>query len=183
MSYSNRRRDKVNYTDDTVRNDNGKPVQLETGEPRNYMYVPPFDSLLKAIGVSRQDFEQTTHVTIPTELLRLLLQIAIANSDFNSKGYLSANPDVAESVQSGVTKDPHVHYVGFGFFEGRAGATPEVDEAWYLRTYPDVADGLKSGQVKSAAEHFRVAGVIEGRSPSLGYSLAAEQWKRVFGRS
>lgn len=148
----------------------------------SYMYVPPFDSLLRAIGMTRAEFERSTEVRIPTELFKLLLQVAVANSDFNTKGYLRANPDVADAVRNGTTEDARIHYVGFGFFEGRNGATPEVDEPWYLRTYTDVADGVKSGQIESATEHFRVAGATEGRSPNAGYVLAAEQWKRALKR-
>ena len=64
------------------------------------MYVPPFNSLLKAIGLNRAEFERSAEVHIPTELFKLLLQIAIANSDFNTKGYLKANPDVADAVRN-----------------------------------------------------------------------------------
>ena len=141
------------------------------------MYVPPFDSLLQAIGITRAEFETSRTVEIPTELFKLLLQVTVANSDFNESGYLKANPDVADAVRRGSTEYARVHYVGFGFFEGRWGVTPEVDEAWYLRTYTDVADGVRTGQIASASEHFRVVGASEGRSPSERYRVAAEQWK------
>jgi hypothetical protein len=144
-----------------------------------YMYVPPLDSLLKAIGLTRTEFESSAEVVIPTELFKLLLQVTVANSDFNMKGYLTTNSDVAEAVRNGSIADARVHYIGFGFFEGRLGATPEVDEAWYLRNYSDVADGVKSKQIPSGSEHFRVVGASEGRSPSAAYSFAAEQWKNA----
>jgi hypothetical protein len=153
--------------------------QRPTMREENCMYVPPFDSLLRAVGMTQAEFERSTRVTVPSELLKLLLQVAVANSNFNAKGYLKTNPDVAEAVRSGTIRDAQLHYVGFGFFEGRGGGTPEVDEAWYLRTYTDVADAVKSGQIASATEHFRVIGASEGRSPSSTYSLAAEQWKKA----
>jgi hypothetical protein len=78
--------------------------------------------------------------------------------------------------------DPRLHYVGFGYFEGRSGATPEVDEGWYLRTYKDVADAVAAKAIDSASEHFRVVGAAEGRSPSAAYVPAAEQWKKAFMR-
>ena len=78
--------------------------------------------------MTRAEFERSTEVSIPTELFKLLLQVAIANSDFNEKGYLKINPDVADAVKSRAIQDARLHYVGFGFFEGRGGATPEVDE-------------------------------------------------------
>jgi hypothetical protein len=144
-----------------------------------YMYVPPFDPLLRAIGMTAVEFESSTEVRIPKELLKLLLQVAVANSDFNEAGYLRENPDIAAAVRTGKVKDPHLHYVGFGYFEGRDGATPDVDEGWYLRTNTDVADGVRSGRIGSATQHFRVAGVVEGRSPSAAYSVVAEQWKKA----
>jgi hypothetical protein len=154
-------------------------TQQQPMKERNYMFVPPFDSLLRAIGITRDEFENSAEVVIPTELFKLLLQVTVVNSDFNTKGYLKANPDVAEAIRNGSTENARVHYVGFGFFEGRDGATPEVDEAWYLRTYTDVAAGVRSGQIASAAEHFRVVGAFEGRSPSAAYSITAEQWKKA----
>jgi hypothetical protein len=158
-------------------------AQQQPIKEKSYMFVPQFDSLLRAIGITRDEFESSTEVVIPTELFKLLLQVTVVNSDFNAKSYLRANPDVAEAIRSGSIEDAQVHYVGFGFFEGREGATPEVDEAWYLRTYTDVAGGVRSGQIASAAEHFRVVGASEGRSPSAAYRITAEQWKKAFKRS
>jgi hypothetical protein len=148
-------------------------------EQGNYMYVPPFDSLLTAIGVTRDEFENASVVVIPTELLKLLLQVAVASGDFNEAGYLRENPDIAGAVRVGNVEDARLHYVGYGYFESRSGATPEVDEAWYLRTYPDVADAVANRSVGSAAEHFRVIGAAEGRSPNAFYIAAAEQWKKA----
>jgi hypothetical protein len=145
----------------------------------NPMYVPPFDPLLKAIGMTRADFEGSPEVVIPTELFKLLLQVTIASSDFNEAGYLEANPDIADAAGSAKLQDPRLHYVGFGYFEGRGGATPEVDEAWYLRTYPDVADAVAAESVASASEHFRVVGASEGRSPNTSHVQTAEQWKKA----
>ncbi len=145
------------------------------------MYVPPFDSLLTAIGVTRAEFEGASVVVVPTELLKLLLQVAVASGDFNEAGYLRDNADIAGALKTGKVEDARLHYVGFGYFEGRNGATPEVDEAWYLRTYPDVADAVSNKSVGSAAEHFRVIGASEGRSPNAFYVPAAEQWKKAIG--
>jgi len=134
------------------------PGQKSAMREGTYMYVPPFDSLLQAIGMTRAEFESSTEVTIPSELFKLLLQVAVVNSDFNEAGYLRANPDVAEAVREGSPDEARIHYAGFGFFEGRGGATPEVDESWYLHNYRDVANAVGSGQIGSASEHFRVIG-------------------------
>jgi hypothetical protein len=152
-------------------------------EQGNFMYVPPLDSLLQAIGITRAEFENSSIAVVPTELLKLLLQVTVASGDFNKAGYLRDNPDIAAAVRCGEVEDARLHYVGFGYFESRTGATPEVDEAWYLRTYSDVADGVKTGQTTSASAHFREIGASEGRSPSALYVAAAEQWKHALNGS
>ncbi|MBX6382999.1 MAG: hypothetical protein IRZ07_08480 [Microbispora sp.] len=143
------------------------------------MYVPPYDALLSSIGTSREELEGASEVTIPMGLFRFLLQLAVANGDFNEAGYLDANPDVAEAVRDGAVESARLHYIGFGYFEGRLGATPEVDERWYLRSYPDVGAAVRSGRIASATEHFRVIGASEGRSPGPRYENDATQWKQA----
>jgi hypothetical protein len=107
------------------------------------------------------------------------MQIAVAHSDFNEAGYLASNLDVADALKSGEIESARLHYVGFGFFEGRLGATPDVDERWYLKAYPDVGSAVRAGQISSASEHFAVVGASEGRSPSIRYAQDAEQWKKA----
>ena len=141
------------------------------------MYVPPYDALLRAIGTSRESLEGASEVAVPMGLFRFLVQLAIANGDFNEAGYLRANPDVAEAVRRGEIESARLHYIGFGSFEGRQGATPEVAERWYLRSYPDVGTAVRSGKLGSATEHFMVVGASEGRSPSVRYESDAAQWK------
>lgn len=143
------------------------------------MYVPPYDALLHSANVTRHDAEHAETVTVPSGLFRFLLQLAVANGDFNEAGYLEANPDVAEAVQKGEVESARLHYIGYGYFEGRQGATPEVDEGWYLNSYPDVGQAVKAGQLASAAEHFGIIGASEWRSPSPRYMNDAEQWKKA----
>ena len=143
------------------------------------MYVPSFDSILHAIGTDRAALNDSSKVTIPLELLKFLLQIALVTSEFNEAGYLAANPDVGVAVRTGAVENARAHYIGFGYLEGRKGARPQVDERWYLATYPDVAEAVKSGQVGSAAEHFEVIGAAEGRSPNARNEASAERWKKA----
>src|SRR5579859_3183700 len=143
------------------------------------MYVPPLNSLLSVMNSSRKDFDGAGKISVPAPLFRLLLQLAVANSDFNEVGYLAANADVADAIRSKDVEGAQLHYIGYGYLEGRIGATPEVDEAWYLKTYPDVFASVKSGQVKSAAHHFNIIGAAEGRAPSAQYQAEAFQWKKA----
>lgn len=147
------------------------------------MYVPPLDSILRSIGMDRASFNTAKSVKIPKELLTFLLQVAVASSDFNEAGYVRENPDIAAAVRSGSVEDARAHYIGYGFLEGRLGATPNVDERWYMQTYPDVAQAVKQGKVASAGEHYNVMGAAEGRSPSPDHTAVAVQWKRALARA
>ncbi len=147
------------------------------------MYVPPFDSLLRALGIDRATYDRSATVPVPREMFKFLVKFALAHSDFNEAGYLRENPDVATAVRAGDIENARAHYVGFGYFEGRTGATPAVDERWYLTTYADVAQAVKLGRVRSANEHYNVIGGSEGRSPSPDYVSVAAQWKRALVRA
>ncbi len=146
------------------------------------MYVPPFTALLKNIGLTHQEFQNSYEVKVPTSLLRFLLQIALADGEFDEKGYLEANPDVAAAVQRGEIMDTRMHYIGDGYFEGRHGGHPQVNEQWYLTTYQDVAEGVRARKVASAAHHFAHSGASECRAPSEEYVPDAIQWAKAMGK-
>lgn len=143
------------------------------------MYVPPYQALVRSLGATPSTIAAAKGVMIPGALFKLLLQMAIAYSDFDEESYLNANPDVKEAVERGDIESGHVHYVGFGYFEGRLGGIDEVDEGWYLRAYPDVAQALRDNQVASASQHFYLVGGGEGRSPNADQQENAMRWKKT----
>jgi hypothetical protein len=143
------------------------------------MFVPPAVSLLNALKIDQAIFEKGGRVEIPAGLFKLLLQIALAAADFDEDGYLKENPDVANALGGGEIESAHVHYIGFGYFEGRQGAGPEVDEHWYMQKYPDVATAVREGRIKSARHHFHMIGAAEGRSPNRDQEDNAAQWKKA----
>jgi len=143
------------------------------------MYVPPFDSLLRSIGTNKESLETATEVTIPVGLLKLLLQLAVAHSDFDEPEYLRANPDVRQAVHRGDVESGQMHYIGYGYFEGRRGGAIRIDERQYLRDNPDVAAAIRGGKISSGEDHFYMIGAGEGRSPSPDQSADAAEWKRA----
>jgi len=143
------------------------------------MYVPPYPALVRSLGATPATISSAKGVRIPGALLKLLLQMAVAQSDFDEERYLALNPDVREAVERGEIESGHVHYVGFGYFEGRAGGAEEVDETWYLSAYPDVAQALRDKQVASASQHFYLVGGGEGRSPNAEQLDDAMRWKKT----
>jgi hypothetical protein len=143
------------------------------------MFVPPYIPLLKSLNASKAEAEEAGEITVPLPLLKLLLQIALAQVDFNEDNYLRANPDVRAAVERGDVESGLMHFIGYGYFEGRGGGMAIVDEEWYLGRYPDVRAAVEVGTVKSAEQHFHSVGAGEGRSPSAPEEDNAFQWKRA----
>lgn len=143
------------------------------------MFVPSIESLAKTLKLESSALNGSGTVKIPAALLKLLLQIALAAGEFDEEGYLRENPDVEKAVARGEVESAHMHFIGFGYFEGRQGGGPEVDEQWYLMKYPDVAAAVRGGKIKSAADHFFAAGAGEGRSPNPDQEESALQWKKA----
>ena len=146
------------------------------------MYVPPYQSILRSLKTTNSTARDDAGITIPLGLFKMLLQIAVANSDFDEELYFKENPDVRDAVSRGDIDSGHVHYIGFGYFEGRKGGNA-IDETWYLKQYPDVAAAVRNGQVRSASDHFHQVGGGEGRSPSADHEANAVQWKTALGRN
>jgi hypothetical protein len=143
------------------------------------MFVPSIESLSNKLGLDRSLLDGDGGVKIPATLFKFLLQIALAAAEFDEESYLKENPDVANAVARGDVESAHMHFIGFGYFEGRQGSGPEVDEKWYLQRYPDVAQGVRSSQIKSAAQHFFRIGAAEGRIPNPQQEDGAAQWKKA----
>ncbi len=141
------------------------------------MFVPSAESLMNALNLDKSVLDRPGPIRVPAGLLKLLLQIAVAATEFDEDGYLRENPDVANAVSRGELESAHIHYIGFGYFEGRRGGGPAVDADWYLGKYPDVGAAVKDGRVKSAEAHFLSIGGGEGRSPAAEYEAEAAQWK------
>jgi len=146
------------------------------------MYVPPLESLYRHLGIPPLLFDGEQQVQIPAKFLKIVLQLAIAHCDFDEPDYLEKNPDVRNVVARGEVESGLIHYVGYGYFEGRRGGIPSVDEKWYNKQYPDVAAGIVAGKIKNATEHFYSVGAAEGRSPNQANEIEAAQWKNALSR-
>jgi hypothetical protein len=146
------------------------------------MYVPHYDAILHGIGTTREELDGRTDIEIPMSLFKFLLKIALTQGEFNLPGYLAANRDVQEAAKKGQVPDPNLHYVNFGFFEGRRGATPAVDEAWYRRNYSDIAAAVRRGDVPSGSDHFTTIGAEEFRAPAAAHVEDATEWEKACGR-
>jgi len=145
------------------------------------MFIPPFNALLRALVTTPQELQSQSEITIPTKMLRFLLKIAVEAGDFNEKGYLAANPDVAVALRQRTISSARDHYINTGYWECRRGATPEVDEQWYRKVNPDVASAIRNKTVASASEHYLSTGVEEFRAPNEASNDDCLIWKSLTG--
>lgn len=145
------------------------------------MYLPPYQALLSMLSAGAER-KGAKNIVVPEQVLKMILQMALSQTQFDENAYLKENPDVADAVRRGVMPNANYHYVNFGYFEKRPGGVP-VDTAWYEKQYPDVALAIRSGKsrVKSALEHFDVAGAAEGRAPNASSQFAAQAWRAAIG--
>jgi hypothetical protein len=142
-------------------------------------YVPHVDLLLQSLRINRERLGSKAKIAIDARLLRTLLQALVANVAFSEDFYRNTYPDIAQAHANGQIPDLHKHFIDAGFFEGRMGASPEVDEAFYTTTYPDVGQAVENGDVRSGEEHYLRSGAAEGRVPNAGTRASIDGWMQV----
>jgi hypothetical protein len=142
-------------------------------------YFPHVDLLLQAMRINRDRLNGRGKVAIDARLLRLLIQCVIARLPFSAEFYAATYPDIAAAASAGQIPDLHRHYVETGYFEGRQGAPPPVDDAYYRAAYRDVAQAIAAGQVVSATDHYMRSGAAEGRVPAAALAEDIARWMSV----
>ncbi len=126
--------------------------------------------------IDRNRLNSRGKIAIDAPVLRRILQQAVAHLPFSAEYYAATYPDIAAASAAGQIPDLHRHFVETGYFEGRLGAPPPLDDSYYLATYPDVAAGVADGQVESPADHYRRSGAAEGRAPSPELAEEVARW-------
>ena len=139
-------------------------------------YVPHIDLLLQTLRINRERLNSRSKIAIDTKLLRGLLQALAASVPFSEEFYLEKYPDIAEAHSVGKVPNLHEHFVQSGFFEGRFGAPPEVDEGFYTNLYKDVGQAALRGDIRSGAEHYLRTGAAEGRVPNPALRSVIDNW-------
>lgn len=142
-------------------------------------YFPHVDLLLKAMHINRDRLNGRGKVAIDAPLLRQIIRCAIARLPFSAEFYAATYPDIAAAVAAGQITDLHGHFVETGYFEGRMGVPPAIDDAYYRAAYKDVAQAIDEGALRSAREHYMVAGAAEGRVPHLALAEAIALWMNL----
>jgi hypothetical protein len=94
--------------------------------------VPPYQVMIDALRNSASGTTAPAILAVPRQLFEFLLSRALRSLTFDEASYLSANPDVRDSIERGEVATAKEHFCRYGYFEHRVGGTPIVDEAWYL---------------------------------------------------
>jgi hypothetical protein len=142
--------------------------------------VPPYQVIIDALRKATASSSGLSTLAVPQQLFEFLISRTLGSLTFDEAGYLSANPDVRQSVERGEVVSAKEHFCRYGYFEHRVGGTPNFDEAWYLATNPDVEDAIKKGEVESAQEHYTKWGAAEWRAPNRESVVIIEFWKSLF---
>lgn len=142
-------------------------------------YIPHIDLLLQSMRINRDRLNSRSKIAIDAKLLRTLLQSIVVHLPFSAEFYASTYPDIAAGAAAGNIPDLHRHFVETGYFEGRAGAPPEVDEEFYTGIYKDVAQAVGRGDLPSGAEHYLRSGAAEGRVPNAKIKPEIDLWMGI----
>lgn len=140
------------------------------------VYVPHIDLLLQALRINRERLASKSKIAIDARLLRALLQGLVETIPFSAAFYLETYPDIAAAHAAGDIRDLRKHFVELGYFEGRMGAEPQVDDTFYTGLYQDVAAAVQRGDVASGSEHYMRSGAAEGRVPNAALRPAVDDW-------
>jgi hypothetical protein len=142
-------------------------------------YLPHIDLLLQSLRINRERLNSRSKIAVDARLLKALIQAIVARSPFSDEFYLANNPDVAQAHEAGTIPDLQKHYVESGFFEGRIGAPPTVDEEFYTLAYKDVAQAVSRADVSSGMEHYLRSGASEGRLPNRDMKAEVDYWASI----
>ena len=142
-------------------------------------YLPHIDMFLRALRINRERLGSKSKIAVDARLLRHLLQSLAAAAPFSDEFYLQNNPDIAQAHAGGQIENLRTHFVEQGYFEGRSGAEPMVNETYYASTYPDVADAVRRADVTSGTEHYLRSGAAEGRIPNPLVKSEIDGWASV----
>ncbi len=135
--------------------------------------------MLQSLRINRERLGSKAKIAIDAKLLRALLQALVANAPFSEAFYTATYPDIAQAHVSGRIPDLHKHFIEAGFFEGRMGASPDVDETFYTTTYRDVGEAVQNGSVPSGQEHYLRSGAAEGRVPNPDTQTVIDTWMQA----
>jgi hypothetical protein len=139
--------------------------------------------LLDGLGLTLERLQTGSKAAVSLPVIKAVLCAAAASLPFDREFYLRTYPDIRGAFEVGKIKDLRIHFIEFGYLEGRMGAQPEFDEDFYKSLYPDIAAAIANGEVKSALDHYIYAGSFEGRHATLAAMETNKWWAEIFRRA
>src|ERR1700676_2151530 len=93
--------------------------------------LPNGELLLTLLALSRERVQAGTKAAISLPILREIIMFSVSKLPFDEEFYLSSYEDIREAHRSGDVSDLRAHFIEEGYFEGRFGTKPSVDEDFY----------------------------------------------------
>jgi hypothetical protein len=149
----------------------------------HFTALPNGRVLLSGMTLTLERLRTGTKVAVPVPVLRALLSAAIAQLPFDEDFYLKTYPDINEAYSAGRIINLHDHFIEEGYFEGRLGTNPAVNDQFYRENYPDVAKALDTGKVTSAFDHYVATGCFEGRCANEAEQERITPWLELLKSS
>ena len=152
-------------------------VSVKMGSLQQVDYFPHIEILLHAMRINRERLNGRSKIAVDAKLLRRLVELAVSQLPFSSEFYERTYHDIAEARAAGKIADLHKHFIETGFFEGRLGAEPSMDEAYYRGAYRDVALAVQRGDATTlydTADH-QIGGVSQQQQNNDGGATFTSQ--------
>ena len=113
-------------------------------------HLPNGQFLLNGIMLTRERLEAGSKVAIPLSVLKAILVAAASSLPFDEPLLPVRHILIFGTHMRRGHIDLRTHFIESGYFEGRIGSKPDVNEQFYKETYPDVANAIANGDVESA---------------------------------
>jgi hypothetical protein len=139
-------------------------------------YLPPFEMVLKLLGMTHLDISSAS-VTISVASLRFLLSELLTHIHVDEPWYLEKYLDVRAAALSGDVGAAAIHFQTSGYMEGRFPHEIPFDPAFYFATYPDLATTYDATDTTGLRLHFETGGYFEGRAGVAEQLEDAERWR------
>lgn len=141
-------------------------------------FFPSPEVFFAGTGISPDDLEKGTSVSIDGGVLRKLISMALSSVPIDEESYLRY-PDLRKAHLAGQIGDVSSHYFESGFFEKRVAPPADFDASWYLNQYIDVQIAVRTGASESALSHYLEVGAGEWRAPSESSGADLSAWFKL----
>jgi len=139
-------------------------------------YLPPFEMVLRLLGITHLDLN-STKVNVSGPALKFLMSEVLRHVALDEEWYYDRYVDVRAAKISGDVKSSAMHFRVSGYVEGRFPRPMPFDADFYFRTYSDLARVFEPSDLDGLRHHFETRGYFEGRAGVAEHFEEAERWR------